>query len=97
MLMLFDHSHILVHKGGRLMPLVNRELGAKTIEMPCSKEGQEDGAIRVLERDNKRGGGVGRVERWLSDPGRELCHSKAAIGGVVSQECLMAHLMGMSL
>ena len=41
---------------------MNRELGAKAKEMPCSKEGQEDGAIRVLERDNKRGGREGFVE-----------------------------------
>jgi hypothetical protein len=95
--MLFDHGHILVHEGGRLTPLVNRELGAETIEMPCGKKGQEDGAIGVLKRDDKGGGGVGRVERWLSDPGRELCHSKVAIGGVVSQEGLMACLTEMSL
>jgi hypothetical protein len=97
MLMLFDCGHILVHEGGRLMPLANRELGAETIEMPYGKEGQEDGAIRVLKRDDKGGGGVGRVERWLSNPERELCHLKVAIGGVVSQEGLMAHLVGMSL
>jgi hypothetical protein len=60
--MLFDCSHILVHEGGRLTPLANRELGAKTIEMPCGKEGREDGAVRVLKRDDKGGGRVGRVE-----------------------------------
>jgi hypothetical protein len=58
----FNCSHILVHEGGRLMPLVNRELGAKTIKMPYGKEGREDGAVGVLKRDDKGGGGVGRVE-----------------------------------
>jgi hypothetical protein len=62
MLTPFDHSHILIHEGGRLMPLVNRELGAETIEMPCGKEGREDGAVGVLKRDDKGGGRVGRVE-----------------------------------
>ena len=37
------------------MPFVNRELGTKAEEMPCSKEGQKDSAVRVLERDDKRG------------------------------------------
>ena len=81
----------------RLAPFANSELGAKAEEMPCGKEGGENSAVRVLERDDKRGGGEGFVERRLPDPGRELCHSEAAIGGVVTQERLMALLAGMSL
>jgi hypothetical protein len=58
----FDRGHVLVHERGRLAPLANRELGAETIKMPCGKEGREDGAVRVLKRDDKGGGRVGRVE-----------------------------------
>jgi hypothetical protein len=48
----FDHGHALRCGGGRLVPFANRELGAETIKMSCSKEGQEDGAVEVLKRDD---------------------------------------------
>ena len=80
-----------------MAPFVNRELGTKAEEMPCGEEGRENGAVWVLKGDDKRGGRKGFVERRLPDPGRELCHSEVAIGGVVTQERLMALLVGMSL
>jgi hypothetical protein len=58
----FDCSHILGSGGRGLALFANRELGTKAKEMPCSKERREDRAVRVFERDNKRGGGVGSVE-----------------------------------
>jgi hypothetical protein len=95
--MLLGCSHTLCDGRGRLAPSANRELGAKPKEMPHSKKGGEDGAIRVLKGDDKGGGGVGHVEGRLPNLGRKLCDSKVAIGDIVMQECLVALLVGMSL
>ena len=52
-LALLGCSYVLVGERGGLAPFANSELGAKAKEVPCSEEGGENGAVRVLEGDNK--------------------------------------------
>jgi len=90
-----NSAHLNFCRGGEgVLPFVNGELGAEPEKMPCGNKGGEGGSIRVFKGDHEGGGGVGFVVRWLLHPRGELCNPKAAVGWVVTQECLMALFTG---
>jgi hypothetical protein len=77
-------------------PLMYRELGAKAKEITLEEKGVEDGAIGVLKGYHDRGGGMGKEGREGANLRGELHDVKVVIGGVVTKECLVAHLVGVS-
>jgi hypothetical protein len=70
-------------------------LGTEAKEITLCEKRVKDGAIRVLEGHDKRGG-VREEEGGSFDPRGELYDMKAVIGGIVTEKGLVACFLEMS-